>query len=414
VLFPGTSGSDIGSPVVGLGLPGGGDGRFVYPTTFHPSAPTVAEANPMTVNAGEERGGIDFRLRPSPAVTVSGTVLGPEGPAPNTSVHLLPSGVELLSREYGFEAATAVSDRAGAFTFVGVTPGQYVIRVLRVPQRPQTTSTATTVVQVGTSTISSFTGSPIQPAIPDDPTLWAILPVSVGTTDVRGVDVALRPGARITGRVEFNGTTEKPTGDRLRAISVIVDAADGRSAGGGITAQSTLSRGQIDANGGLRTYQLPAGKYLVRATGTGGWTFAGAWHDGRDVSAVPLEVTGTDVSDVVLKFTDRPAELAGTVRDTNQTVATSGVVLLFPADSRAWTDYGPSARHFRSASLGPSGTYKFSAVAVGDYVMVAIGGGVPAEWQDPAFLKKAAAAAARVTIAEGDQKTQDLRKSVLR
>jgi hypothetical protein len=344
---------------------------------------------------------------------VSGTVTGLDGPSSNTSVQLLPSGVELLNREYSFEAATAVTDRSGGFTFAGVTPGQYMVRVLRPPPRPQTDMGATSVVQVGTSTITSFTAPPTQPPIPDDPTFWAAVPVSVGTTDVRGVDVALRTGARISGRVEFNGATAKPTGDRLAQIGVIVDAADGRSTGA-VSAAVLLNRGRIDADGTLRTYQLPAGRYLVRVAGTvPGWTFAGAWHDGRDVSAEPLEVTGSDVSNVVLKFTDRPAELAGTVRDESRAVVTAGTVLLFPTNDRTWTDYGTSSRRFRSAVLGTTGTYKFAAVADGDYFVVAIHE-LPPEWQDPVFLEKAAAAATRLTIVEGDRKTQDLRRSVIR
>ena len=43
------------------------------------------------------------------------------------------------------------------------------------------------------------------PTPPSDPTLFAQLPVSVGDSDLGGVTVAVTPGPRLRGRVEFQG-----------------------------------------------------------------------------------------------------------------------------------------------------------------------------------------------------------------
>jgi len=416
VLFPGNSAPGIGAAQSLAVRPEDTDRRlFVYPTVFYPSAPTVTQADVVTVAPGVVRSNIDFQLRPAPSVSVAGSVVGPDGPMPNTALQLLPSGTEMLQREYGFETATTVSDRRGAFKFLGVVPGQYVIRIVRTPQRPQTTSTAaTSIVQVGSSTIFSYSGGASTAPIPNEPTLSGALSVSVGPNDLSGVTVIVQQGARISGRVEFNGATQKPAPAAVAQVNVLVDASDGRSPGSPI-ASGIMGRLQVDAQGAVHSYQLPAGKYLVRSSsGAQGWTFAGAFLDGKDVSVTPFELGASDVENLVVKYTDRPAELSGTVRSDARFVDRSVDVLLFPADPRGWTDYGVTPRRFRSVVTSRSGTYRISNVADGDYLIVALADGLPSEWQDAEVLKKLAPLGSRVTIAEGDKKVQDLKVEALR
>ena len=57
---------------------------YVYPTSFYPGAPSSARARVVTIESGQQRENVDFALRPSRAVRVSGIVVGPDGPAANT------------------------------------------------------------------------------------------------------------------------------------------------------------------------------------------------------------------------------------------------------------------------------------------------------------------------------------------
>jgi hypothetical protein len=386
---------------------------FVSPSIFYPTGATLAQAEVITIASGMERPNIDFRLHAVRSLTVSGSVTGPDGPSAGTLLQLLPPGAEALTRETGFETATAVSDAAGAFTFAGVTPGAYTIRVIRVPPRPESSlSSFTSVVQVGSSTIFSSSGPSILPPLPSGPTYWAAVPVSVTDRNVSNVQVTLGTGGRLGGHLEFSGTAEKPPAITYRQLSVAVDASDGRSPGSS-AAVVAIGRGQINANGELETYQLPAGKYLLRVVGSlPGWTFAGAWLEGRDISASPFETTGADVGNIILRFTDKPPELVGTVRAEAGATDVTATVLLFPADSRAWTDYGMTSRRFRSMETAPSGAFTLTGMAEGEYNLVAIRDGLPAEWQDPVYLQKIAAVATKITISENERKVQDLRVSV--
>jgi hypothetical protein len=285
-----------------------------------------------------------------------------------------------------------------------VTPGTYTIRALKIPPRPITPSTMTTVIQTGTTTISSGGGPSIPPPISNEPTYWASVPVSVGETDVTGLAIAFRTGARLTGRIEFDGAAQKPAVDRLMQASVQIDNADARTTSSN---QFTLARGVIDATGNFKTYQLPGGRYVVRSQTFPNWTFKGAFLNGRDVSDAPLELGSEDIGDIVVTYTDRPTEIAGTAHDEKGPDGTA-TVLVFPALQTLWTDYGPTPRRFKSIRVGADGVYRAPGLPAGEYLVIAIRTDVPADWQDAKFLQKIGAVATRVTIADGEKKTLDV------
>ena len=108
-----------------------------------------------------------------------------------------------------------------------------------------------------------------------------------------------------------------------------------------------------------------------------------------------------------MTFTDKVTELNGAVRN-SKGPDPNGTVLLFPADSSLWMDHGPSPRRFRTARTGTDGSFRVAAIAAGDYLLVAIPGGTPSDWQDPRYLQKLTAVATRLTVTEGEKKRQDL------
>jgi hypothetical protein len=382
---------------------------FVYQTVYYPAAAAPTQATPITLASGDERSNVDFQLRPVPASRVSGMALGPEGPISGLGLQLIPASNDDLQRDTGFETATTVSGVDGAFTFLGVAAGQYSIRAVKTPPRPVSgVNDMTTVIQTaGGGMIMSSSGGPSTPApIPDAPTFWASVPVSVADADVTGLAVLLRTGARISGRVEFEGEAERPAPERLNQLSLTIDPVDGRPSNSPNAFQTT--RGVVSANGTFTTYQQPAGRYLLRAGSLPGWTLKSAMANGKDVSDVPLDLGGEDVAGVVLLYTDKTTELAGTVRDVKGTGDAGASVLLFPADNRLWSDYGSASRRFKNQRATKDGSFKILAVSAGDYYMIAVPDDFTTNWQDPQLLPKLAAMATRVSISDGEKKTQDL------
>ena len=262
------------------------DGQvFIYPTQFYPSVMRLADAAMIPVASGEERSDINFSLAPMKTVRVSGTLTGPDGPAPDFVLRLVPTEEDLLATDP--EVAITASDADGTFTFVGVTPGSYFIRMQRVPRPRSKVAPAGPVVSSGTG------GGGIAVVSGDDLPLatarvqWAESQVSVGSTDVRNVSVVVRDGVRIGGRVEFVGALPKP-----RAPSLYVERANGRrSVNLGLTLVTVDPQLQFESQGNI------PGKYLLQAPfAPAGWFFKSAMLQGRDVSEMPIDLVGADVT----------------------------------------------------------------------------------------------------------------------
>jgi hypothetical protein len=401
-------------PIIATGVtapPVEGEKVFVYPTVFYPASNVPSRATVISLDSGQQRSGVDFSLAPVRTARVSGELLGPTGPEVHTALQLVPAGAEELARDADFTSVVTYSDAAGRFTFLGVTPGQYRLRVLKIPPRPVTSASSATFIRTGSTTIMSG-GSATPPTVSKDPTFWAELPVSVGESDVTGLSVAMRSGARISGSVVFEGTAEKPQADRLIAMSIQVDSANGRTTS---MNQFTLSRGAVDASGQFTTYQQAAGRYTLRVvTVLPGWTFKSAVVNGVDISDTPIELGAEDVTGVVLTFTDTPTALSGTVRNAQGVGEQMAAVLIFPADPRGWTDFGSVPRRLRLVRPGVGGAYQTTGLPAGDYLVAAVEPGRAVNWQTPAVLKTLVADATRVTLSDAEKRIVDLKVSVLR
>jgi len=172
--------------------------------------------------------------------------------------------------------------------------------------------------------------------------------------------------------------------------------------------------GHADKTGGFSTYSVPAGKYFVRPSGSlPGWTFRSATYNGRDLSESPLDLEGADVTGVVLTFTDRPADLSGTVRSADGRADADATVLLFPSSPQAWANAGP-LRRFRAVRATKTGAFTTSGLPPGSYYAVAVAADAVGEWTDPRTLEALAKVATEVRLDEGDKKTQDLRTKEVR
>ena len=378
---------------------------FAYPSLYYPAASSASSAAVVTVASGQERTGIDLQVRPVPMVKVSGIVVGGTAAA-TLPVRLIPQGSEDVGRTA--DVGATVTDASGGFSFLAVPAGDYVIKVVQVP-RPPAPSATPTAIAVGSSMMmtGSFTPNPELPAIPTEPTLWGSLAIAVDDADITGMSVLLRTGVKVSGRVEFDGNAEKPAPDQLSRISVLVEPFDGH--------MDHASIGRIDAKGEFTIYGLAAGRYYIRGgQPSAGWTFKGAFLGDRDVSDDPLELDSTDVADVVITFTDRPASLAGTVQQAERAARDGVAVVVFPADSKAWLDMGANSRRMRKVAVTDSGAYDVPALPAGAYYVAAVSEAAAGDWRDPAFLEQLAPGAAHVQITDGEKATQSLRLQEVR
>lgn len=367
----------------------GDDGRvFTYPTTCYPSgAPSVSQR--IDLEPGAERQ-VTFQLTPQPAAEVSGRVLGPDGPMANVALRLLAGYTTQLTGDSGFESAIATTDQSGMFRFVGVTVGDYTLRVIKSPDPLPNPATP-----------GAITASP-------DPAFWANLPVAVTEKGIADLEVQLQRGFRVTGRLEFDGTAPKPTPEMLERYGVQFAPAEGN---GG--RQLNAFRGSIDREGRILTPEMPPGRYVVwflafaaDRIASAAWETVGATIGGRDASNVAFELKADETTLVVTR-TDRPATIAGTARNSQGQPDPDAAILMFPTDPNRWKDFGSSSRLLRQVRSAESGGYRIRGVPEGDYYIAAIQESEAIDWQDPALLALVARTASRVTIGKYEQKTVD-------
>ncbi len=358
---------------------------FFYPTTFHPSSVGAASASLVTLASGEEKAGIDLSLRPVPARRVSGKVVGPNGPIAGIALRLISPDADAGAGGAGIsfiasDTSQALTDGNGDFTFLGVAPGSYTVRVLRA-------------------------------STPTEPVWWAADQVAVGAeTDLTDLTVRLQAGAPIGGRLVVEGSGPPPPPAALLAIGIRPTPMPG-------SASSLMGpAGWIvhpDGNGRFMTGQMVPGPYMASITSLpSGWTLKSVTVGGQNAVDKPFELTSVGVTDLVVTISDRVSTLAGTARDANGQPEPTATVAVFPADKSLWPPPGMASRRIQTTAPGRDGRYSLRGLPAGEYVVVATDW--PADFSDATVRSTLMADAVRVTINEGDNKSQDVRVLVKR
>jgi hypothetical protein len=357
---------------------------YIYPTQFYPGVPSAGRATVVTVASGQDRSGIDLALSPMKTVSVSGTLMGPDGAVGSTALHLVPAGDGTMSE---LETSATMTGPSGDFTFLGVPPGQYTVTVVRAPRAPAPPATNT-----------------------DDATLCADTPVTVGNRDVSDMVVTLQRAARIAGHFEFDGARDRPDAATLMGVPVILERTDATmSMVAADQSPVPPPTGHADDTGAFKTTGAPPGHYRVRVGTLSGWTLKGVVAGGGDISETPLDLRTTDVNNVVITFTDRPTKLTGRVLTSDGNPDPDAMVIALPVDQRAWSDYGLNPRRVRSMHATPNGSYTIIALPPGDYSLVAIHEDTTPVWQDRRVLDSLARSGNNVRLEEGDTRVQDLK-----
>ena len=341
-----------------------------YATVFYPGTVDPAGAAVVTVAAGEERAGIDFTMPLVPTARLEGTVTQADGqPLRSALVMVVPKTMTANSQFFDASQHDTVT-ALGRFSISGLQPGRYLVTARAMDQ-------------------------------------WAVADLDVTGPDVSNVSLTLAPGMTLSGRVVFEGTAALRSSD-LSNVTVDVGPPPGVDA--------TLGAPSVHANGD-GTFTLTGvapGSYFIRSSangpsaGTPTWVLKSATAGGRDLLDTAFEVRpGEDVKDVVITFTDRVTQLTGTLTDQTGHPAPTYFLMAFPTNATLWRS--PS-RWLRSP-IRPATDGRFSLIGLppGEYYLAAVAEYPQSDWSTPSFLEQLIAAAIKVTLAEGERKTQDLK-----
>ena len=362
-----------------------------YAPVYFPGTVAITQASPVTLNIGEERGSIDFQLVRVPMARIEGTVVNSTGqPAENIQIMLTDAAQPIP----GALNIGARADGEGRFQLANVPPGNYRLVARAVVAQPG--------APAGPGPLGGRGGRPLGPqstAI----RLWGAIDVPVDGRNLTNVLVTLQQGLTVSGRLAFQGTAAQPSD--LTRIRVNLSPAD--PAGGPMIQNAA---GTVDASGKFTIASVVPGLYRLTASGAGnGWYLDSAVVDGQDTLDAPFEVKpGSAPSGAVITFSDRQAQLAGTITNGRGQPAPEQTLILFPADERYWM---PQSRRIRSTRPATDGQFTFAGIPPGDYKLVAMVDVETGAWFDPAFLQQIEAASTRITVNEGERKVQNLQIS---
>jgi hypothetical protein len=243
--------------------------------------------------------------------------------------------------------------------------------------------------------------------------LWATAELTLAGENVEGLSLVLQPGMTVSGRVVFEG--DGPPAD-LSRVSVRLSPPPA-SSGGPTILTSTTTQNMVAPDGSFSIAGLAPGQYDLNGfapgatAGVPNWMLASAVAGGRNLLDEPVSIQpNTDITDLVVTFTSRVTELSGLLLDQAGRPAPEFYVIAFPTDASRWSQ---RTRWLRPPTRPASdGRYRLTALPPGEYYLAALTEFDPSDWSSSAFLEQIVPGAIRITIGEGEKKTQDIKLGI--
>jgi hypothetical protein len=290
---------------------------------------------------------------------------------------------------------------AGKFTIAALKPGEYTLSARAVPPGPAGAPAA--------PPAPGGSGGPMPPATMS---LWAMTDITVSGADQSGVVLRLEPGMTVTGKLAFEGTTLQPPADLTRIslglTGVVTPGTVSITTGGG---------SQVSADGSFRFDGVTPGRYTLTATAFPGatpvpgttWQLKQAMAGTLDIADTPIDIKpDQNVEGVTVTFTDKTAEVSGVLSDATGKPTADFSVVLFSTNRASWGQR--TNRRFRPpVRAGVDGKFRFLNLAPGEYYVAALTDFEQSDIFNPAFYDQIVPSAIKLTLEEGEKKTQDIK-----
>lgn len=336
-----------------------------YVPTYYPGTPNLAEAPALKLEPSQEAGEIEIRMARGRGYRVTGLVLDVEGrPAANAIIM-----VSAISQGPLPSMGGVMSKPDGTFELGKVPPGDYAIAA-----------------RLGADARQA--SKPVR--------------VSIVSADVENLTLAIVPGATLAGRV----VTDNGSVPDFRPSGAVTAFSVDRST----LVMASMLTGTLrdDWSFEITGVRVPVVLRLP-ARLSEGWRLKSVHYRDADITNVPTEFTeNTAASDLTIVLTNRGAKIEGMVLDTAGKPRPMASVTLFPEES--------SQRFFQSTRVRTTtsdeqGRYNLEGLPAGSYLILSaepspLEGAV---FPDASIFEPFVRMATRVTLAEAERKTINLR-----
>jgi hypothetical protein len=361
-----------------------------YAPTYFPGGGFVDSATPVPVPAGSDVRGIDFVIHPTRTVTVKGQVIVP-----------------LVSASEGSKTPSIAGDRAISGPGIPVGPQMQVMLA-------RATSSETVSVGAGVA----MRGANMHPdgsfeisnVIPGSYILGAFgqqngqqfsarLAIDVSDRGLENVNVPLRPGVSMPGRVYVDGSL--PSGYKLSQIRVMLQPDEltmppmPGPRGGNV---------QISDDGSFTLTNVTPMSYRVRLAGlpSGAYLMAGRIGS-EDAVNRPFTISGDQDVSLQLQIGFSTGKVSGTAVDDKGLPFPGALATLVPDEpARLRTDL------YFSVPTDQYGRFSFSNVPAGSYKVFAWEDMSDAAYQDPEFIHRYEARGVSVKVDNGSAVEQQV------
>ena len=345
-----------------------------YVETYFPGTTEMEQAVALKVAASQELLGVDIQLRPTRTFRVTGRVVNEAGEplsARNVMLTLFPRNMR--SANFGSLNRTSARNPEGDFTLQGVTPGSYTLLAEASDRRDR------------------FGGNA------PGGMLSGRLDVDVAGRNVERLVVPVRPGIRLEGRLQAEGSA----GIDLSNVMISLRSQEPMLAvgGGGGT-------GRVNEDGRF-TLAVTQGVYEVMLGGAPEGAYLKAARLGnQEVLTAGLDLTNAAVVSDMLELTLGPkgGRVDGAVVNAEGQPAVGAQVVLLPEASRR-----QRVGLFKSTTTDQNGVFTLRGIAPGNYSIVALENVERGAWMDPNFLRGNENAATKVEIQEGSAQSFELK-----
>jgi carboxypeptidase family protein len=380
---------------------------------YFPGTASMGEASRVRLGRGEVRDGLDFVMRAVPVTTIDGVVVSVDGPMPaSIELSIIPENqLQLFALSSANPQLTHRPGADGRFTYTTIVPGHYTIMA-----RAGAAPSAPFGGRGGGGAVGASAPAPGRAGGNTIDTKYAVEEFDVVGQPVSGITLRLQRGSRFAGRLTVDATTQAAPSNLTEFRVGLQPSTTASSSVNGTVIGNTFGMTQavpLRADGTFEIAGLAPGSYRVTCTvpGTAAqvWWLRSAMVGSRDTLDSTLAITlGADVVNAVLTLTDRHSELTGTLQTATGQPAPDYFVIVMPADPLLRTT---GSRRVKATRPDTAGRFSVVDLPSGDYLLVALTDVAPNEWQRPEFLAEIAPAGVRVSLGEGERKSQDLRIS---